>query len=170
MFANKTAVINIREHAHQKLAVHAIGHPSMSWYAITEVFNVERTFKARGKEATEWRHERGETRHEKEVELVRRVQDGCNRTTNQGRQARRQRRPDDPVLPDEDWIRSTRRRAPRTNSQIVDGAYHIIIAHEIRAPKDAKHNSTPEGAHKAFNSFFGESLMSGVCPMVMPQM
>jgi hypothetical protein len=54
----------------------------MSWYAVAEIFDVECPLKARGKETAKGRHERGEARHEEEMELVWRVWDGCNRMTN----------------------------------------------------------------------------------------
>jgi hypothetical protein len=40
----------------------------------------------------------------------------------------------------------------------MDGAYHVVIAHEIGAPDDTKHNGTPKGAYEAFNSLLWGEL------------
>lgn len=96
MLAYKRRVVHIREHAHEEsnvgvkvksaisfmnssrlggnaLAIHTIGHPAVAWDAVTEVLQVERTLKARGEEASEWRDERGEGCEDKTVKLELRV-------------------------------------------------------------------------------------------------
>lgn len=58
VFSNKTAIIDVGEHAHEELAVHAIGHPSMTRDAVAKILDVEGTLETRRKETSEWRHER----------------------------------------------------------------------------------------------------------------
>jgi len=75
MFADKAAVVDIDKHAHQKLAVHSIGHAAMSWNAVTEIFDVESTLETRSEEATKRCYQRSKACHKQEMELIRRIRD-----------------------------------------------------------------------------------------------
>ena len=64
------------------LAIHTIRHPTMSGYAMTEIFDIERPLETRREEAAEWCHERRETCHDEKVELVVGVRNGLDVLTN----------------------------------------------------------------------------------------
>jgi hypothetical protein len=40
------------------LAIHAIGHPTMAWYTVTKIFDIECALEARSKETPERRDQR----------------------------------------------------------------------------------------------------------------
>jgi hypothetical protein len=81
VFTNETAIVNIGENTHEEpfkllafagsviergnnsLAIHPIGHPTMSRDAMTEIFDVESTFKPRSKESSERSNKGCEARH-----------------------------------------------------------------------------------------------------------
>jgi len=69
-----------------------------------------------------------------------------------------QRFPYLPLSPDEDWVRCTLCRTPGANSQVMHRTYHVIVAHKICTPNDAKYNCAPEGADKPFNRFIRRKL------------
>ena len=50
----------------------------MTWDAVAEVLDIECAFEARSEEPAEGRDKRREARHEKQVNLVRRVRDDCH--------------------------------------------------------------------------------------------
>lgn len=60
------------------LAIHTIGHPSMSRDTVSKVLDVKCSFEARGKESAERSNERGEARQEQQVELVGRIREGSD--------------------------------------------------------------------------------------------
>jgi hypothetical protein len=45
------------------LAIHPIGHSTVAWDRVSEIFNVECPLEAGGKESTEWSDERGKGGH-----------------------------------------------------------------------------------------------------------
>lgn len=51
------------------LAIHPIGHTTMSWNRMSKVFNVESPLETRGKESAEWSDQRGESCHHEAVDL-----------------------------------------------------------------------------------------------------
>jgi hypothetical protein len=80
MLSDECRVVDIGKHPHQKsicqvssktqqqtgaeyaLAIHTIGHTTVSRNAITEILEIERPLEARGKEPSEWRDEGSERR------------------------------------------------------------------------------------------------------------
>lgn len=67
IFADQAGVIDIGENAHQKLAVHSISHPPMPGDAVTEIFDVEGTFKSGGEETSKWTDKRRKDCHDENV-------------------------------------------------------------------------------------------------------
>jgi hypothetical protein len=57
------------------LAIHPIGHTTVSGDRVSEVLDVECALEARGKEATEWSDQRGECGHYQAVDLEGRILD-----------------------------------------------------------------------------------------------
>jgi len=57
------------------LAIHPVGHTTVSGDRVSKVLDVECALEARGKEATEWRDERSERGHYQTVDLEGRVLD-----------------------------------------------------------------------------------------------
>jgi hypothetical protein len=56
-------------HGADSLAIHPIGHSTVSGNRVSKVLDVECTFEARGKEAAEWSDEGCECGHDKAVDL-----------------------------------------------------------------------------------------------------
>ena len=72
---NKTVIIHVRKGSHYELAIHAIGHTAMSWYAIAKIFDLEGSLES-GCEETAKRSNQGcEGCKNCDVELHRRNQE-----------------------------------------------------------------------------------------------
>ena len=66
---NEAVVVHVCKESHDKLAVHTIGNSAMPRNRIAKIFDLESTFEARGKEATEWSNKRGESSEYEDVNL-----------------------------------------------------------------------------------------------------
>jgi len=73
---DEALVVHKGEKAHDKLAVHAVSHATVSGDRVTKVLDVECALQARSEEAAEGCDERGECRHDEDVELHWRDRDG----------------------------------------------------------------------------------------------
>lgn len=51
------------------LAVHTVGHSTVTWDRMSKVFDVESPLETRCEESSEWRYERGESGHHQGVDL-----------------------------------------------------------------------------------------------------
>jgi hypothetical protein len=71
VYTDKAAVVNISEDAHEELAVHSIGHPTMARNTVAEVLDVKSALKTGCKEPSKWSHERRKCRKDQAVKLVR---------------------------------------------------------------------------------------------------
>lgn len=66
---NEAVVVHVCKESHNKLAVHTIRNAAMPRNRIAKVFDLESTFEARGKEATERSNKRGESSEYEDVNL-----------------------------------------------------------------------------------------------------
>lgn len=89
MEGDESVVIDVCEEAHDKLAVHTVGHAAVPRDRIAEVLDFEGAFKARGEEATKGCDEGGESRENKSVELDWRYRDAECRVRRQEEELRK---------------------------------------------------------------------------------
>lgn len=68
---NEARVVHEGEKTHDKLAIHAIRHATVSGNRVTEVLDLERTLQSGGKETAKWSNEGSKSREDKDVELHR---------------------------------------------------------------------------------------------------
>jgi len=152
VFPDQTAVIHVGENAHQKLAVHSISHSSMPGNAVAKIFHVERPLKPGGKKATEWGDKGRKNGHDENVQVVGRVGERRNVPAQYASQEDPEGGPDFPLPPNENRV--------GVALDIAPGVYPKTMPKSIVLKKAPTKPSTV---------FFGESLMRGVRPMVIPQ-
>lgn len=67
--ANEGSVVDESKQPCEELAIHSVGHASMSRDAVTKVLDAKRSLESRGKESSEGSHEGSENREDNRVEL-----------------------------------------------------------------------------------------------------
>lgn len=68
---NEGVVVHVGEESHDELAVHTVGHASMSGNGVTEILDLEASLESRGEETTEGGDEGGERCEDEGVQLHR---------------------------------------------------------------------------------------------------
>jgi len=67
--SDKAVIVHVRKETHDKLAIHTVGDPSMSWNTVPEILNLEGTFETGCEEPTKGGDERGESGEDQNVHL-----------------------------------------------------------------------------------------------------
>jgi hypothetical protein len=144
--------------------------------AVAKIFDVESTFKTRGKETSEWCNERSEDGKYEQMKLIRNIGNNGYRTaklqkntterrnreswksTHKLGEEAPQRCPHFPFFGKEDRVGSALDIAPYADTEVMHRADHVVELHEICAPKHAEDKGTPECTDEALNSFLRGKL------------
>lgn len=113
MHGNETLVVHEGEEAHDKLAIHAVGDATVTGNGFAEIFDLERSFEARGEKPAERRDEGGKGREGEDVELHGRDVDDAGEKS-QGRESVGVR--------DEDRVGGAGEAGEDVGSEILGGA------------------------------------------------
>ena len=83
-------------------------------------------------------------------------------STHEGREEHAKRKRHIPVTPHEDRVgRAVEVTAPRADAEVVNGADHVVEAHEVGAPEETEDERTKERADETLDCLLGRQLDEG---------
>ena len=143
---NKTVVVHIREGSHDELAIHPVGHTSVTWDTVAKVLDLEGSLETRRKEASKGCNEGCEGSEDGDMELYRRDHESPLNL-----------RPSWQVIWHrfEDRIGLALQAGPKVCAQVIDGTSEVAVLHEqVGQSKAEKYRADP-GTDKSFHGLFG---------------
>lgn len=125
VLGDESLVIYEGKEAHDELAIHPVGHATVSRDRVAKVLDLEGTLEARSKETAERRDQRGEAGQDDGVELHGLGSEGEAGSFREEKQLRQGVR----VL-EEDGVRVAHKTREDTGTEVVDGADEVFRAHQ----------------------------------------
>jgi len=142
---NEALVVHVGKKAHDKLAVHAVGHTSMPRDAVAKVLDFERPLQSRGEEAAERGNQRGKGGEHQDVKLHRRDPECMVHVRPLGQLVR---------LGREDGVGRAFQAGENVGAEVVDRTDEVFVAHQDVGEAKTKDERADPSSHKAFDRLF----------------
>jgi hypothetical protein len=146
-------VVHVGKETHDELAVHTVGHTTMSRNGVTKVLDVEGTLQTRSEEATEGSNQRSKGSKDHDVELNRGDSDCGRQVRPVGRNERHL-----VSVGEEDGVGFAFKASEDVGTEIVDRADEVLGAHQNVGEAERKDDGKDPGADEAFDSLFRTDL------------
>lgn len=149
---HKRLVVQVREEAHEELAVHSVRDSSVSGDGISKVLDLEGSLESRGKEASKGSHQRGKRRQNADVEVDRGGREG-----GLVGELSEELGGDGVVLGDKDGVGDTSQVRKQVGSHILHGADEVVESVQEDGEDDSPDDGTDPGAEETLDGLLGRN-------------
>lgn len=147
---HKGLVVQVREEAHEELAVHSVRDSSVAGDGVSKVLDLERSLETRGEEASKGSHQRGERGENADMEV-----DGGGREGGLVGELSQKLGGDGVLLLHEDRVRNTGQVGEEVGSHVFHGADEVVESVEEDGEDDAPDDGADPGSKEALDGLFG---------------
>ena len=153
VYGDECMIVDVGEKAHDELAIHAVGHATVSRDRVAKILDLESSLEAGGEEPPKGRDQGGKAGPEKDVDL-----DGCHGDA-EGRAGREEEELGRHIgLRDEGGVGFAVQPREDVGTKVVDGADEVLGLHHEVGQEDAEDDRHDPCAHEALNRLLRRQL------------
>lgn len=150
MVGHKGLVVQVREEAHEELAVHSVCDSSVAGNGVSKVLDLEGSLETGGEEASKGGHQGGKRGQNTNMEV-----DGRGREGGFVGELSQELGGDGVLLRHEDGVRNTRQVGEEVGSHVLNGADEVVESVEEDGENDSPDDGADPGSEEALDCLLG---------------